>query len=105
MNMAKNISQLWISSDYYEKQQLQYLVFPEGMLYDKKNNAVRTNRINTLFREIAIQSKVLGETKNDNPFLDCHFGSNVGTITGSSNFLEDLNAILISKISLTTKNE
>ena len=78
LNIAENISQLWISSDYYEKQQLQYLVFPEGMLYDKKNDTVRTNRINTLFREIAIQSKVLDENKNDNPFLDCHFVSNVG---------------------------
>jgi hypothetical protein len=27
--MAKNLSQLWISSDYFEKQQLQYLVSPE----------------------------------------------------------------------------
>ena len=67
LNIAENISQLWVSSDYYEKQQLQYLVFPEGMLYDKKNDTVRTNRINTLFREIAIQSKVLAETKKDNP--------------------------------------
>jgi len=80
-------------------------VFPEGMLYDKKNDTVRTYRVNTLFHEIAIQAKVLAETKNDNPFLDCHFGSNVGMITESSNFLEDLNAILISKISVITKNE
>ncbi len=78
LNIAENISQLWISSDYYEKQQLQYLLFPEGMLYDKKNDRVRTIRVNTLFREIAVQARVLAETKNDNPFLDCHFGSNVG---------------------------
>ena len=78
LNIAENISQLWISSDYYEKQQLQYLVFPEGMLYDKKNDTVRTHRINTLFREIALQSKVLDETKKDNPYLNCLFGSNVG---------------------------
>jgi site-specific DNA recombinase len=78
LNIAENISQFWISSDYFEKQQLQYLVFPEGMLYDKKNDTVRTIRVNTLFREIAVQARVLDETKNDNPFLDCHFGSNVG---------------------------
>ena len=51
-------------------------------------------RFNTLFREIAVQARVLGETKNDNPFLDCHFGSNVGMITGSTNFLEDVNLII-----------
>jgi len=42
------------------------------------------------YSEIAIQSKVLDETKNDNLFLDCHFGSIVGMITGSSDFLEDV---------------
>ena len=47
-----------------------------------------------MFREIAIQSRVLAETKNDNPFLDCHFGSIVGMITGSSNFLEDVKLII-----------
>jgi site-specific DNA recombinase len=78
LNIAENISQLWVSSDFYEKQQLQYLIFPEGMLYDKKNSTVRTHRINTVFHEIAIQAKVLDETKNDNPLLDCHFRSKVG---------------------------
>jgi hypothetical protein len=38
------------------------------MLYDKKNDTVRTIRVNTLFREIAVQARVLSETKNDNPF-------------------------------------
>lgn len=52
---------------------------PEGMLYDKKSDRVRTIRVNSLFREIAIQARALAETKNDNPDLDCHFGSNVGT--------------------------
>ena len=76
-----------------KSQQLQYLVFPLGMLYDKKNDTVRAHRVNTIFREIAIQAKVLDETKNDNPDLDCHFGSNVGMITGSSNFLVDVEKV------------
>ena len=88
-----------------KSQQLQYLVFPLGMLYDKKNDTVRAHRVNTIFREIAIQARGLCETKNDNPDLDCHFGSNVGMITGSSNYLADINSILVSQISLITKNE
>ena len=44
-----------------------------------------------------MQTKVLDENKNDNPKTDCHFGSNVGMITGSSNFLEDINVILCAK--------
>ena len=70
------------------------------MLHNKKNETVRINRINTLFREIAVQARVLAETKNDNPDLDCHFGSNVGMITGSSHILEDVNAVSIATISI-----
>ena len=43
-------------------------------------------RFNTLFHEIAVQTRVLGETKNDNPFLDCHFGSNVGMARYEHNY-------------------
>ena len=78
LNIAETISQLWINSDYYEKQKLQYLIFPEGILYDKQNDRVRTRRINILFHEIAVQTKGLNENKNDNLLLDCHFGSKVG---------------------------
>ena len=35
--------------------------------------------------------------KNENPFIDCHFGSNVGMITGSSDFFSDLSSILTSQ--------
>jgi site-specific DNA recombinase len=36
LDLAEDISQLWVSADFYQKQQLQYLVFPEGMLYNKR---------------------------------------------------------------------
>ncbi len=78
LKIAENISQLWVSSDYYEKQQLQYLVFPEGLLYDKKNDTVRTNRINTLFHEIAVNTRGLDKRKKDNSQSNCLFGSSVG---------------------------
>jgi hypothetical protein len=34
LKISQNISQIWISGDFYDKQKLQYLLFPEGMLYD-----------------------------------------------------------------------
>ena len=36
LSIAKNVSQLWISADFIRKQKLQYLIFPEGILYSKK---------------------------------------------------------------------
>ena len=75
-------------------QQLQYLLFPEGLLYDKKNDTVRTNRINTLFHEIAVNTRVLGKRKKDNPQLNCLFGSKVGKRTGVSNLFDDINSLV-----------
>ena len=95
LEFAENFRQLWITADYYEKQKLQYLVFPEGILYNKKNNTVLTSRVNSLLGEIAVSERVLDDTKKDNPLQDCLFGSNVGMTTASSNkILEDITKIL-----------
>ena len=53
------------SSDYAMKQILQYLVFPEGILYNKQNDTVRTSKINSLFYSIpylATTSKKIKKT-------------------------------------------
>ncbi|RTL53186.1 MAG: hypothetical protein EKK39_04975 [Sphingobacteriales bacterium] len=36
LKIAKNINQMWITAKYLEKKKLQYLIFPDGMVYDKK---------------------------------------------------------------------
>lgn len=36
MGIAQNISKIWSSSDFSMKQSLQYLVFPVGILFNKK---------------------------------------------------------------------
>ena len=59
LSISKNLYQLWVSSAYNEKQKLQYLVFPEGMCYDKENKVVLTNRANSLIAEIALQQSVV----------------------------------------------
>ncbi len=78
LKIAENLHQSWVSADYLSKQKLQYLVFPDGMMYDKVNNRVLTSRINTIFHEISIQTRVLAEKQKDNLLQDCLFGSNVG---------------------------
>lgn len=64
LEIAQNLSQSWISASYEVKQQLQRLVFPEGVLYNKKIHSVRTPRVNSLFAEIEPLAKVLAENKN-----------------------------------------
>ena len=60
------------------KQAWQYLIFPEGILYNKEKDTVRTNKINLLFASISGLARVLTENKKDNLLQDCLFGSNVG---------------------------
>jgi hypothetical protein len=52
VEMASNLTQLWVSSDYSNKQKLQYIVFPEGLLYNKKNDTVRTPQVNSVLRNV-----------------------------------------------------
>jgi len=40
------------------------MLFPEGLLYSKKNDGVRTPRMNSLFQAIPLLSQVSEESKN-----------------------------------------
>lgn len=52
--------------DFEEKQKLQYLVFPEGILYNKKNRRVRTLKVNELFACIPPLKGDTAKNKNGN---------------------------------------
>ncbi len=71
LNIAQNLSGAWLAGDYAVKQRLQTLVFPAGITYNKKNGAVRTKRINTLFSEIEPPARDTKENKKGNPGGDC----------------------------------
>jgi site-specific DNA recombinase len=47
-----NISKNWLSRDYLRKQQLQQLVFPDGLVYDREKDDYRTPNVNTVFKLI-----------------------------------------------------
>ena len=52
-------------------------------------------KINTIFHEISIESRVLAKKQKDNLLQDCLFGSNVGMDTASTNILiQDILVIL-----------
>ncbi len=50
----------WASSDIDHKNKLQKLLFPEGIVYDKKKGTFRTERVNSIFVLIASLSSVSG---------------------------------------------
>ena len=52
LKIAQNASKLWHDWDYDDKQDLQKLIYPEGIIYNKKKDIVRTPRINSFFEPI-----------------------------------------------------
>lgn len=77
VRIAEKLSQLWLSSDFSSKQKLQYLVFPQGILYNKEKGAYRTGKVNSLFAEIPPLVRVLEENKNGNLKKDCQKSNSV----------------------------
>lgn len=63
MFIAQNLSQAWITSEYETKQQLQKLVFPEGILYNKQKGVVRTSKVNSLFDAITLLASDTSKNK------------------------------------------
>jgi site-specific DNA recombinase len=44
---------MWASSNYAEKQRLQFSIFPEGIYYNKKTHQPRTEKMNSIFAFVA----------------------------------------------------
>lgn len=51
--LCRNLCQLWQDGDIALKEGLQNLLFPSGLVYDKKNGAFRTPDLNYIIAEIA----------------------------------------------------
>lgn len=60
---AANMVDVWTLFSYSERQRLQYLVFPEGVKYDRKTDTVRTDKVNSIFYRIARLTGNSGQNK------------------------------------------
>ncbi len=67
---ASKLVPLWDSGDYGEMQRLQYMVYPDGIAYDRKNDEYRTGRVNSVFSYMATMAQVLEQNKNGE--TDCN---------------------------------
>ena len=55
---------MWCSGGYDIKQKLQYLLFPEGITYNKKENSYLTLRVNSAILTMSYLARVLEDNKN-----------------------------------------
>jgi DNA invertase Pin-like site-specific DNA recombinase len=63
LELACNLQNIWNLGNYRIREKLQYLVFPQGILFDRKNEVFRTREINSIFLQIALVSQNLGTKK------------------------------------------
>ena len=73
-----------------QKQNLQNLVFPSGLGYDKSNDRVRTPKVNAIFGLIPILSKEISNTKKGEPITVNQFSDLVTQTFESSNLLRSI---------------
>ena len=59
LEFSSKLATAWDHSDLKTKQQIQFLVFPDGISYNRKNDLCRTNRVNEFFSCVARQQRVL----------------------------------------------
>lgn len=55
VNYSQNLREVWDDSNYEKKAKLQYMVFPKGIRYNKKNDECRTSEMDPVFGWIAQQ--------------------------------------------------
>lgn len=83
LEIASKVAKKWVSGDYITKQQIQTLLFPEGITFSKKREEVRTPRINFLFLYIAYLQQIISNKKSGIPELNLDFAAFAGLVAGS----------------------
>ena len=78
MQISMKLPSLWASGDINQKENLQKLVFPNGVTYDRKNGAFRTEKVNEVFRCIAAMNSVSGQNKTGQNGMETNLSSLVG---------------------------
>ena len=63
LNFSLKLPSTWASANVNEKENLQKLVFPNDVTYNRKTEAFRTNKINEVFRCIAVLNSVTADNK------------------------------------------
>lgn len=75
IEMAGNLSVYWDSASYSIKQKLQFMLFPEGISYNRKTDECRTSTINSVFLEILRWKQDFTNEKSGIPELNLSYAA------------------------------
>ncbi|MCD6011787.1 MAG: resolvase domain protein [Flavipsychrobacter sp.] len=76
---SSKLATAWASADYNDKQALQFLVFPEGIYYNRKKDECRTLKVNEVFSYFAGVARGLDENNKGNCNENLQFPSLVAS--------------------------
>jgi site-specific DNA recombinase len=78
LDFSSKLPLLWASSDCKAKEKLQYLVFPEGVVLDTKNDTVRTSAVSPIFAWMSGQQGNTAEIENGQTAIQSNLSIQVG---------------------------
>ena len=78
VNFSVKLPTTWASANVNEKENIQKLIFPEGVTYNRKNGTFRTEKINEVFRCIATLNCITTENKKGQTGNETNLSSCVG---------------------------
>jgi site-specific DNA recombinase len=64
LTFSSKLTMVWASSDAKAKENLQKLIFPDGVRYNKEKGSFRTEKVNMVFNQIASVVDVSDDNKN-----------------------------------------
>lgn len=73
LKFSSNLVNMWDKGNYQVKREIQKFIFPQGIIYNKKNNTCRTPEINLLINYICCESKDTDDKKKSETMLNDNF--------------------------------
>ena len=78
LSFSLKLLSTWASANVNEKENLQKLIFPDGVTYNRKNGTFRTEKINKVFRCIATLNCITSENEKGQIGNETNLSSYVG---------------------------
>lgn len=76
---SRKLATVWASGNIPEKEKVQKAIFPDGVLYNRKNQSFRTEKVNEVFEAIASLNSVSDEMEKGQTNKIIDLSSQVGT--------------------------
>jgi len=94
IDLCLELPSMWQKATFNAKMELQNIMFPDGILYDREKNSYRTNKVNSVILLISSLSRSLGDNIKKKTALLGGLSSLVGTTDEiSKQLLEDIEVL------------